>query len=64
MTVGTEGAIAAKMGILVGIGAEGLCMAGAAAGTFATLGVSLGAGFTGCSVAAAGAAGATTAAYS
>lgn len=64
LTGNTEGANATKMGILVGIGVEGLCMAGAAAGAFATLGVSVGAGLTGCSVVAAGAAGATTAAYS
>ncbi|MER7665355.1 RHS repeat-associated core domain-containing protein [Streptomyces sp. NPDC096193] len=57
----TQGANATKMGILMGLGVEELCKAGAAAGTFATLGLSLGAGFTGCSVVAAGA---TTAVYS
>ncbi|MFF8607172.1 RHS repeat-associated core domain-containing protein [Streptomyces sp. NPDC015346] len=63
LTGNAEGANATKMGILMGLGIEGLCMAGAAAGTFATLGLSLGAGFTGCSVVAAGAAAATTAVY-
>ncbi|MFJ2556883.1 MULTISPECIES: RHS repeat-associated core domain-containing protein [unclassified Streptomyces] len=61
LTGNTESANATKMGMLTGIGVEGLCMTGAAAGSFATLGVSVGAGLTGCSVLAAGAAGATTA---
>ncbi|MYV44048.1 RHS repeat protein, partial [Streptomyces sp. SID1328] len=60
----TEGANATQMGMLAGIGFESLCLAGAAAGAFPTLGLSVGAGFTGCSVVAAGVAGATTAAYS
>ncbi|MFF4062079.1 hypothetical protein ACFYZ8_42540 [Streptomyces sp. NPDC001668] len=51
------------MGMMMGIGLESLCMAGAAAGTFATLGLSLGAGFTGCSAVAAGAAAGTTYVY-
>lgn len=62
LTGDTEGANATKTGILTGIGMEGLCMAGAAAGSFATPGVSVGAGLTGCSVVAGAAAGATTAA--
>ncbi|RRR84331.1 RHS repeat protein [Streptomyces sp. RP5T] len=59
----TQGANATKMGMIMGIGLEGLCAAGAAAGAFATLGLSVGAGFTGCSVVAAGAAAATSYVY-
>ena len=64
LTGDTEGARATQMGMLTGIGIEGLCLAGAAAGTFTTLGLSLAAGFTDCSVIAAGAAAATTTVYS
>ncbi|MGX1372234.1 RHS repeat-associated protein [Streptomyces canus] len=59
----TQGANATKLGMIMGIGLEGLCAAGAAAGAFATLGLSVGAGFTGCSVVAAGAAAATSYVY-
>ena len=60
----SEAAFATKVGVLTSIGIESLCMAGAVAGSFATLGVSVGAGLTGCTVVAAGAGAAASAAYS
>ncbi|MFI6434851.1 RHS repeat-associated core domain-containing protein [Streptomyces sp. NPDC050759] len=45
-----QGAYAAKVGILVGIGTEMVCGAAAAAGAAATLGLSIGAGITGCTM--------------
>ncbi|MFJ4918480.1 RHS repeat-associated core domain-containing protein [Streptomyces sp. NPDC088725] len=62
LTGDTQSANATKMGILTGAGIEALCLAGAAAGAPATLGVSVGAGLTGCSVVAGTLAGGVTAA--
>ncbi|MFC9155153.1 RHS repeat-associated core domain-containing protein [Streptomyces bauhiniae] len=50
MSGDTEGAYAAEVGILVGIGTEAVCGAAAAAGAVPTLGASIGAGITGCTV--------------
>ncbi|GGU62666.1 type IV secretion protein Rhs [Streptomyces daghestanicus] len=54
MSGDSEGAFAAKVGILVGIGTEAVCGAAAAAGAVPTLGASIGAGITGCTVLSAG----------
>ncbi|MEW2319497.1 RHS repeat-associated core domain-containing protein [Streptomyces bauhiniae] len=54
MSGDTEGAYAAEVGILVGIGTEAVCGAAAAAGAVPTLGASIGAGITGCTVLSAG----------
>ncbi|WP_443063481.1 RHS repeat-associated core domain-containing protein [Streptomyces sp. NBC_00663] len=45
-----QGAYASKVGILVGIGTEAVCGAAAVAGAVPTLGTSIGAGITGCTV--------------
>ncbi|MFF9395297.1 RHS repeat-associated core domain-containing protein [Streptomyces griseoluteus] len=54
MSGDTKGAFAAEVGILVGIGTEAVCGAAAAAGAVPTLGASIGAGITGCTVLSAG----------
>ncbi|MFF9131525.1 RHS repeat-associated core domain-containing protein [Streptomyces sp. NPDC014806] len=54
MSGDTEGAFAAKVGILVGIGTEAVCGAAAATGAVPTLGASVGAGITGCTVLSSG----------
>ncbi|WP_258314850.1 RHS repeat-associated core domain-containing protein [Streptomyces sp. Act143] len=54
MSGDAQGAFAAKVGILSGIGTEAVCGAAAAAGAVPTLGASIGAGITGCTVLSAG----------
>ncbi|GGU67815.1 hypothetical protein GCM10010274_65300 [Streptomyces lavendofoliae] len=54
VTGNEDAAFATKVGILTGIGVEGLCLAAAAAGAAPTLGASVGAGINGCHVVAAG----------
>ncbi|WP_405987929.1 RHS repeat-associated core domain-containing protein [Streptomyces sp. NBC_00986] len=62
MSGDSAGAFAAEVGILVGIGTETVCGAAAAAGAVPSLGLSVGAGITGCTVLSVGLGGAASAA--